>query len=89
MYKTFISGRGYVGEWELDDINEYKRQLRKGAKRVLKEKNADHVVYNMTTYKDGQIDKVYFYMLPMEEDEFFKKIGELKGDFTIGAVHRF
>jgi len=87
--KTFISGQGYVGEWELDKVNEYKRQLRKEAKRVLKEKNADHVVYNMTMYKDGQPDKVYFYMLPMGEDEFFKKIGELKGDFTIGAVHRF
>lgn len=89
MYKTFISGRGYVGEWSLDEINQYKKELRKEAKRVLKEKNAHHVVYNITIHKDGEIDKVYFYMLPMEEDEFFKKIGELKGDFTIGAVHKF
>lgn len=34
--KTFISGQGYVGEWELHEINQYKRQLRKEAKRVLK-----------------------------------------------------
>lgn len=50
MYKTFISGRGYVGEWSLDEINQYKKELRKEAKTVLKEQNADHVVYNMTTY---------------------------------------
>ena len=48
MYKTFISGRGYVGEWSLDEINQYKKELRKETE--LEKRYATIRRYDSKTY---------------------------------------
>lgn len=76
-----------AGQMPISNIPETLRKFEKEAHALLKNVGADHVIYGWKQYDDnGNLEKVSFYMLPMDDDEFNSRIQKLGGQ--IYALHK-
>jgi hypothetical protein len=76
------------GEMPLSNLQKVLKKFEKEAQAVLKETNADHVIYGVKYYdkKTGQLEEVRFYMLPMDENRF-QSVGKYE-NVIIYALHK-
>ena len=59
------------GRMSIKEVQMHLKNLEYGAKRLLVNTKADHVVYGVKYYDDnGNLNRVHFHFKPMTDDEF-------------------
>ena len=75
------------GQMPIRDVASNLRKFEQEAKRILKETDADHVVYGVKYYNaDGNLDRVHFHLMAVT-DERFDSIARLS-DVVVCALHK-
>lgn len=75
------------GQMPIRDVAANLQKFEQEAKRILKETDADHVVYGVKYYNaDGNLDRVHFHLMAVT-DERFDSIARLS-DVVVYALHK-
>ena len=75
------------GQMSASKIPETLRMFELEAHNLLKNTDADHVIYGWKESDDqGRIKEVHFYMLPLNDDDFYERTKKLGG--IIYALHK-
>ena len=90
MSACFFDGKCFIGGVLKKNIPTYKRDYRASARDMLEMTGADHVLYCLIEYDDvGEMTSARFYSgVGMSDDEFYDSVGNMAGDFFVGAVHK-
>lgn len=78
-----------MGEMPPSNVRKSLAALSKEAANILKQKNADHVLYAVKYYNEdsGALEEVRFYMEPMTDEAFEKAVAGLSNNTLVYAVH--
>ena len=78
-----------AGVVSVEDISKELQFFEALAKDVLKNGNADHVIYASKVYKNDELDIVHFYnpVIELSDEEFEKRTNGLT-DYIVYALHR-
>lgn len=77
-----------AGKMTLKQVQENLKRFERKAREILAETEADHVLYGVKRYgDDGELEKVSFYLEPMDEERFGRDVASIPG-VTVYAVHR-
>ncbi|WP_191396189.1 hypothetical protein [Flavonifractor sp. An306] len=77
-----------VGQMPLYQVQQNLQRFEQMARKLLAEKDADHVLYGVKNYDDnGELEEIKFYLEPMDEERFERDVARVQG-VTVYAVHR-
>ena len=81
------SGNFHNGDMTVREAQYWLGEFGQEAKEMVKEACAEHVVYGVKRFdENGALERVQFYLLPMNDADFHKMVGS--GDRTeVYAVH--
>lgn len=83
-----VCGLVGVGQMPLNQVQPNLQRFERMARRLLAEKNADHVLYGVKNYDDnGELEEIKFYLEPMDDERFERDVASIPG-VTVYAVHR-
>ena len=76
------------GQMPTRDVAKYLRKFAEKAREILKESDADHVVYGFLQYGESKdFREVKFYLQPMDDERFQKDVATLSSG-VVYAVHK-
>lgn len=84
------TAKGLVGfgEMPLQNVERELQKFEKEACRLLKETDADHVLYGAKEYdRDGELEEVRFYLEPMNDGEFEDRVVKKTAGLVVYALH--
>ncbi len=82
-------GLADFGQMPILDVGKELQKFEREAAKILKETDADHVLYGVKEYDgDGDLEAVRFYLKPMSEQEFEDRVVKNCTGMTVYAVHK-
>lgn len=77
-----------AGRMTLKQVQENLQRFERKAREILSETGADHVLYGVKYYgNDGMLEKVGFYLEPMDDERFDRDVGNIS-NVTVYAAHK-
>lgn len=75
------------GQMPMENVQKNLQTFETEARKILKETGADHVLYGVKLLGDDyEVEEVKFYLEPMTDEEFEKKVASIPG-VQVYAVH--
>jgi len=76
------------GQMPIKNVDKELYRFANEAANVLKSTGADHVLYGVKVYDENdELDEVKFYMLPMDDETFYKDVANKTG-VVVYALHK-